>query len=305
MHTLSCGLLICLAASGAQGHGDDQPTQQVLRAEPDGTWRMFGMFSVPRYYPTTYTFTETVPVTVPTTVEENGQTVTKNITKYQVVQKQGTRMECVLESYMASSKLRPDSIKAFETDGRKISQADLQRRIKGDTLVVVSNNGKPISNHYLSIFKPGTIVLVEFEAEHAPAAPGAAPPGVVQPVPQPLPVPNPPVTAPPQARSDVGGVIRPVAFQPEPTPRVVPNNDFPKLPASPAPEIVFLSRDGSDAIKVRQFRETQAPLTVRVGDKGAMKDVQATRTTRHSDTTSLPWNAVQISAEGKDLPLDR
>ena len=90
-------------------------------------------------------------------------------------------------SEMMSSKIRPDTVRAFETDGRKIANADLQRRIQGDTLIVVSNNGKPVPSHYLSIFKPGTIVLVEFVAEHAdhaPPVPGGFPPGVIQPSPQ-------------------------------------------------------------------------------------------------------------------------
>ena len=64
MHVLSAGILICLSAPGFGGHGDDQPTQQVLRIEPDGTWRLFGVFSKTVLVPESYTVNEKVPVTV-------------------------------------------------------------------------------------------------------------------------------------------------------------------------------------------------------------------------------------------------
>jgi hypothetical protein len=145
-----------------------------------------------------------------------------------------------------------------------------------------------IPDYYAAIFKPGTIIVA------------AAPQAYVYPEPAAPPAPG----ERPQA-SRLSPPVRTVSYQP---PAELQESAL--LPASPSPELVFASRDGADAIKIRQFTESkyETIVTVRANDSSVSpeKQMKALRTVRHSENTLLPWSAMRISTpDGGDVPADR
>jgi hypothetical protein len=186
------------------------------------------------------------------------------------------------------------------------------RRCRGETLVVVTTGEEMIPDYYAAIFKPGTIIL-------------AIPPAVPQPMtapalPQPaLPLPQPapaaPVPAPQPAPAPQTSVARPLVGRlvsqtaPLSVESGIPSSG-PLLPDSPAPELVFLSREGVDALKIRQFSEAtyDVEVTARTNDSSVspQKQIKSPRTVRHSESTLIPWQVLRLTQPGSgDITPDR
>ncbi|HUQ68810.1 MAG TPA: hypothetical protein VM165_04765, partial [Planctomycetaceae bacterium] len=169
---------------------------------------------------------------------------------------------------------------------------------------VVSATDEMIPDYYASVFKPGTIIL---------ALPR---PSMMQlPMPAPAPSTSPtPAPAPPVGDATVPALnVRPTAFQPPAiaTPAGPPAAPFDSgLPPTPAPTIVFVTRSGADALKIRQLLETasEADLTIRANDSTVAPErmIKVQRLTRHSETTVVPLEALRFSSsESRDIVADR
>uniref|UniRef100_A0A7C2NW13 Uncharacterized protein n=1 Tax=Schlesneria paludicola TaxID=360056 RepID=A0A7C2NW13_9PLAN len=300
-------MVVCIPFIASAAWGGGQPTQQVLKILPNGDWALTGQVTKLVFKAVPYTYTVKVPVTVTKTVEVDGVTKEVQETQYreEVRTAEKTRSERV--SMLFCRPVDPQTVKAFETDGRPISTDEVARRCQGETLVVVSADDEMIPDYYATVFKPGTIILaLPPQPVMAPPPPGFAPqPVVPQPAPQ---APPPPTTQTAPASS----LIRPVS-QRGPTvsdaPQPAEGNQS-TLPSAPAPELVFVSRDGADAVKIRQFEESQewVELTIKANDSSIAPEklIKAKRLSRHSDTTSVPWSALRVGqAQGGDLPVDR
>jgi hypothetical protein len=275
----------------------EPPTQQVLRVTGDGEWWLYNQYNITKCFPEEYTYTERVPVQESKDVVENGQTVTKTITRYLTESRTATRNKMVMECQQNRNQIEPESLSAFELDGRKISPADLKKRLQGDTLVLVGScDGAMLPDYYAAVFKPGTI-FIRGDLAYVPQ-PGGPQPGE--------PAPAPPGLRPPSAASiiDQTTSIRLVAH------RTAAPLDVQLFPPTPAPQIVFAARDGADLLKIRAFQESTHPSTVSVKANDSSVSPENTltvqTTVRHSEITTVPWAALRVSTpEAKDLPLDR
>ncbi len=78
-----------------------------------------------------------------------------------------------------------DEVKAYDTRGKVVQPKKLPELLKGETVVLVSADGKPVDPLYLRLVKDGTLVFV---------LPASA-------IPPPAP---PPLAAPPLAPSVIG-----------------------------------------------------------------------------------------------------
>ncbi len=291
-----------------------QPSQQMWEVSPDGkTFALLGVRTKCFFEQVPYTYTVKVPVTSTIEVEVDGKAVTKVITTYQEETRTGTRTVCksVCETYGIT--IDPQTVEAFETDGRKIALDDLKKRLKKPTLVVMADNGGMLPDYYAAVYKPGTIIIGkagQLSLPAAPVVPGPPPGTLPQPVPTPRVVPVPqPKAAPPatSSREQTRSLVRPVSHQVAIDESV---RESRRLPASPPPQLVFATREGADLVKIRQFTETktEAEITVKANDSSVSPDkqVKVSRTTRHSETTPLAWNAIRVStADGADVPTDR
>jgi hypothetical protein len=293
MRLLSVGLLcLCWEGVGWAGHGVGQPSQQILVAHGEGIWGLYGQVSKPVYETYYTTVAIKVPTTVTVRVQENGRALDKEVTEYKTVEKQvpATKMRLVFEQFVR--KVNAETLEAFETDGRAIPVADLKRRVQGKALVVAAPEKLP--DYHAALFKPGTIILK------------VAPEPVMPPAPHAIPAPAPPSERPQAILPlDLTLPVRTVSFQPDAVP-VEP----PQFPLTPEPVVVFASRDGADAVKIRRFRETKVTtdVTVRTGDSAVAPEklVKAEHITRHSETSSVPWTAVRVSQpDAIDLAINR
>ncbi|MDZ4689427.1 MAG: hypothetical protein SH850_30495 [Planctomycetaceae bacterium] len=291
--TLSCLLLTW--TNNVLAQFDNQPTQQVLRAAPNGDWWLYNLMSTYECKPETYAVTVKVPVQVTKEFQENGQTVQKTVTEVREESKTETRMLTQMVCRQFNNAVHLESVKAFETDGRKITLADLKQRVTGDTLVLTSTSEEMIPDYYASLFKPGTIILCGVVPGCAPGSGAILPaPQRAQPVPTGL-----------QSFDSSPSPFRFVTYAPADL-LVGP----PQLPSTPAPQMVFAARDGADAVKIRRFSETKvdSEVTVKVNDSSVSpeKMVKVQSTERHSTTATVPWNALRFSTgDSKDLPADR
>lgn len=290
-----------------------QPSQQLLRVTADGTWELYAVVS--KCFPVAreFVYTVKVPVTSTIEVEVDGKAVTKVITTFQEETRTGTKtlMNTVCEQ--TYRRIDPQTVEAFETDGRKIAPDDLKKRLKKSTLVVMSGNGGMLPDYYAAVYKPGTIIIGKADQliiPGAPIVPGPPPGKQPQPVPAPRVVPVPqPKAAPPSttSREQIRSLVRPVSHQVAIDESA---SESPQLPTSPPPQLVFATREGADLVKIRQFTETktEAEITVKANDSSVSPDkqVKVSRTTRHSETTPLAWSAIRVStADGADAPTDR
>lgn len=300
--------------------GAGPPTQQVLKIMPSGEWMLYGQIKACVYQSINYTYTVKVPVTVQKQVVIDGVAQTRVETQSQDETRTATKMVCK-EFWKIACRppLDVKKLKAFETDGKPIATADVAQRCQGATLVVVSANDEMIPDYYAALFKPGTIILAlpteparDFQTPMIPTPPKSGGPfGTPVPVtPQPSPVP--PGTSASRGRLP----FRPVS---QPHPLVPPSegesrladNFQPVFPSSPPPELVFVSREGADAIKIRQFEETEkwVELTMRVNDSSISptSKQKVRQIMRQSTTTSVPWTVLRISQvqSSGDLPPDR
>lgn len=291
----------CCVVGGSAGADEGPLSQQLLRPTATGPWELHYQLRKPVYKTVTYQYDVKVPVTVTKTVVKDGREEQVPVTAYQMEKREATKTVCEFVSMQKFLPVFPDKIAAYETDGRKLAPAELQRRCQGDTLVVVSHSGEKLPEHYASVFKAGTIILVPERGALSPQyAPGiplpvpavAPPPGVAPPA-----VPQPAAPKPPAAAAARATPVQPVAFQDAAAP-VEP----PRFPLSPAPEIIFVSRDGADVVNVRQFHQSKqdVELTVLASDSAVAPETlqKALRTTRHSDVTPVPLTALRCSVAG-------
>lgn len=290
--------LICWGREG-------QPTQQVLHATPEGDWGISAQVMKYVCKPEQYTYEVKVPRTVTKEVVEGGATKQIAVTVYETATKTGTRTICIPITEMTVRKVDPKSIKAFETDGRAIPTADVAKRCAKGTLVVVSANDEMIPDYYAAVFKPGTIIIT---LPRVTATPPLPPHGNVVPAPaQPIPAAPP---APPTSASKASGVnVQSVSFE-GPASAIGPNLTHATLPPQPAPELVFISRDGADSIKIRQFEESQREADVKAlaNDSSVSQEIQIKGRVIHrqSNTTVVPFVAVRIGTSRENLiPADR
>ena len=301
MRALCLGFLVAMAAApGWAGHGGGL-TQQVLRIEKDGTMTLTGQVSKPVFETKEYAYTVKVPIEVQKERVVNGKPETFTTTEYRDETRTAVKAVMRLVFEQIYRPVNPETLKAFETDGRKIAIDDLKTRCRADTLVVVSGDDAMIPDYYATVFKPGTIILA-LPQMHSYAAPAPQ----VHPA---APAPPPPASTEAPKRPQASLVpfvpVRNVSFQAELAPQ-----DSPKFPASPSPQLVFASREGVDAVKIRQFMESkdEVQITVRENDSSVApeKPMTAQQLVRNSTNTFVPWSALRVSTpEGGDLTLDR
>lgn len=284
-----------------------QPTQQILKILSDKQWGLTGQVQKPVYEMKQFKYTENVLQTYFQTVEVDGVTKEVAVTKMIPVEKMGTKTITKYVTAVVTQVVDPMSVKAFEIDGRSMTAAGVANRCKSETLVVVSTDEKMIPDYYATIFKPGTIILAVPATDNGIPKPMTSPPFA-----QPVPTPQPPAAAPQAPPAAPQAPPPPAAPQPAPVaPQPVPAvPSAPPVPATLAPELVFLGRDGANMLKIRQFDEIKAPaeLTVKATDSSISPEKQMTveRMTRHSETMSVDWRAVRISQPGSgDVSSDR
>ena len=83
---------------------------------------------------------------------------------------------------------------------------------------------------------------------------------------------------------------------------------IPPVAATPAPSLCSSAATERMRLRFASFGRLRRRYHAEGSQwrKGLAEGIQATRTTRHSDTTSVPWYAVAVSgSDGKDLPTDR
>ncbi len=300
---LGLALLVAVAAE-ARAFGptqSKQPTQQLLTISETGSWTLIAQHSKPVFQEVAYAYTVNVPVTEEQTVVVNGKEEARTVTRNVPETRTGTRMVC---KHVCETSYRPvdqQTLHAFETDGKPIKLADVAKRCGKEALVVVSANDGMIPSYYAEVYKPGTIILA-MPWEHSPVPhiqPQAHPVTV-----EAIPAPAPPVATPAPNIKSTPPAVQAVPVEPAET---APNA---KLPTSPAPELVFISREGSDLLKVRQYEETPVvkELTVLGNDSSIAPEtlMKSLQVQRSSVTTSIPWAAVRLSypSEGP-VSLDR
>lgn len=249
-----------------------QPTQQVLSVSQDGPWVLASKATKPVYKDVQYSYTVDKVVTMTQAEVVNGVVEQKTISKTVPETRTATRRVCY---YVSESQIRtvdPSTVRAFETDGRPVKTADVIRRCSHPTLVVVAHGDQMIPAYYADVFRPGTLILA--------------------------------VTPPPLASGSAGVPVAPAPGPAAPMPRD-PQETMP-FPATPAPELVFISPNGSDALNIRQYREQplENSATVYATDSAVApeKQVVVKQVEKNSMTSSIPWSALRIS-NGKDGPV--
>ncbi|MBX3448873.1 MAG: hypothetical protein KF777_04890 [Planctomycetaceae bacterium] len=301
----------CLVG-GLRSATAEAPTQQLLKISSENGWELTGQIQKSVCEQVQYAYTVMVPQTFTQKVEENGVFKDVQVEKMVPETKTATKVVCKMVSTMFCQPVDPRTVKAFETDGRPISVEEVTRRCRGETLVVVTSGEEMIPDYYAAIFKPGTIILAVPTA----AVPPMMAPALPQPAfPIPQPAPAAPVPAPQPAPAPQTSAARPLAarFVSQPAPLLVETEvprTGPSLPDSPAPELVFLGRDGVDALKIRQFSEAtyDVEVTVRTNDSSVspQKKITSPRTVRHSVSTLVPWRLVRLTQPGSgDITPDR
>lgn len=302
----------CLTG-GLRTANAEAPTQQLLKISSNNGWEMTGQIQKSVCEQVEQVYTAYVKKVYTEKVEENGVFKDVQVEKMVPETRTATRTVCKVIPTMFCQPVDPRTVKAFETDGRPISIEDVTKRCRGETLVVVTAGDEMIPDYYASIFKPGTIILAVPTA----AVPPMMAPAIPQPafpIPQPAPAapaPAPQAPQPPQQTSAARPLAARLVSQAAP---VLVETDVPSsgplLPDSPAPELVFLSRDGVDLLKIRQFSEVRyfVESNVRTNDSSVspQKQVKLSRTVRHSESTLVPWRLLRLTQPGSgDITPDR
>jgi hypothetical protein len=300
---LVCALAFWLSAADISLAQDGQPTQRLVRVASDDSLSLAGIVHKPVYEMMTYQYQVDVPYQETYNVEVNGETRQQSRTVMKPETRTGAKTVSKLVAMATQTPLDLKTAKGFEVDGRTIAAADLKKRLTDQTLVVVSPNDDMLPNYYAAVFKPGTVILA------LPPDPSGYPGAMPAPQVVPLPPPAPGQAPPPQAALPLGAaLVRAVSFPPVAVPAERPEENL--LPNSPAPLIVFATRSGADALKIRQYVETptETELTVLTSDSSVAKEVpiKVRKNTRHSETTTVPLKSVRFSSsEGKDIAADR
>lgn len=294
------GLVPQLAAAGL-------PTQQVLKVTPKEGWYLTGQQSKPVYKQMPYAYTVKVPYTETKEVNVDGVVKKQEVTAYRTETKTAIRRVCMYVTETTCMPVDPEKAKAFETDGKRISAADVAKRCKSDTLVMVSSDTEMIPDYYATMLKPGTIILA------LPPAP-IMPPMLPLPGPVPQQIPQPPPASQPDsnatASTSPAGTIRLVSLQPPAEAGKPAANFMSPIPSLLAPQLVFLSHSGAEGIKIRQFDERlqEGEINVLDNDSSVATETmtKVKQIVRHSTTTTLPWNSVRVSHPSEaDLPANR
>jgi len=298
-------LMFGLAVIGTASAKEGQPTQQVLKIMPDGTWMLTNQMTKPVFEQQQYQVTVMVPQVVTKQVKVGDVIKTENSSVNVPETKTVTRNVCkhIVEAHCCP--VDTSTVKAFETDGRPIPVAEVVKRCPTETLVVVSANRDMIPDYYTAVLKPGTILLalspatpvLPAPARQVPNSPAANPPAV-------------PATPTPPAPTSVNAPAAP-SVSGAPVATFAPTAGFsPPLPMNPAPELVFLSREGVDAVKIRQFEEvvSESDVTVLTNDSSISPEtfLKTRQIRRRSVSSIVPWSALRIGV-GSDgfVPVDR
>ncbi len=275
------GLCLLLLAPTVAWSADlpTPPSQQVLRRDPTGQWQLLVQVTVCSVETKTGTVTKKVPESKTVREVVDGKAIDRVVTQYRDVSETYSYSVVVPGYHTKGLSVDLDSIKAFETDGRRIPVDKLTSRVQGDTLVVVSATDGMLPESYASLFKPGTVILTSAAVQTRPATP------------------LPPASVSPPAATDP-----PVAVP-------APAAKLPELPKSPAPIIVTVSRDGADKLAIRRLSESTSPVsalrTFKKGNAKEMAPVQLMQTTRQIDTFVIPVDQFRFGiGASTDIPLD-
>ncbi len=276
-------ILVPLVATARDG----QPTQQWLSVDEQGEWMLTRQYIVTVCMPETYVIKVKIPYQVSKEVVVNGKVEQQTVTQYKEEERTAQRMKSLQEFKIARIPVDQKSAKAFETDGKAIPIADVAKRCSKGALVVVSPTSEMIATSYAGLFKQGTVILALAPQQYAAAAP----------VPHGVPAPRQPDQAPtaPAAPAATGitplTTIRPAAY--------APSHGKPDLAPTLAPELVFVSRDGADGLKIRQLEEiaTEVEVTYTGSDSSVAQEsvIKAQRISRRSWTSTVPLKAVRVS----------
>jgi hypothetical protein len=131
--TLGAGAPVEEALKPPQGI---QPLVTVARLTNDDKIQFHQIILVPR--------TEAVE----RTVIENG------------VPKTVKAMRTVFTSVTITRSIAGKDVQGYDTSGKKLDRDAVRKRLKKDTPVLISSDGKPVDPFYLKLTRPGTLVLV-------------------------------------------------------------------------------------------------------------------------------------------------
>lgn len=303
MHVRILSVCLLLSASSAVWSAESSapPTQQLIRIDATGQWQIYRQ--VMECYPVTEqrTVTKKIPEAKVVKQEVDGQVVEKTVTVYKDVAETHTVTVVKTACKTVTQPLHPETLKAFETDGRPIPADKLKSRIVGDTLVVVSADGEMIADYYAALFKPGTIVL----------AMPALPPAVITP---PVPAAPAPAAVPAPAPSTTGVSreipVRTVASANQAEPALPAAARTPDYPNTMAPIFVFASREGADDVNLRRLTESTLQSTgykiQRQGTGRQMVPVTMKQTVRHNEITTIAGKHLRFtSGDAASIPFDR
>lgn len=156
------GLLILSPAASADGGDPSGPPPEVafdqalVCSTPHGYLKRSVMFiPVPETKTGTYTVMTKVSAETEDPITGRKSTVMKDVPE------QRTRVytEWKLVAGPATHLLTLQQVSGFEIDGTPVAPDALAARLKQPTLVVVTQDGRPLPPYYAFVFKPGTLVI--------------------------------------------------------------------------------------------------------------------------------------------------
>lgn len=166
--------------------------------------------------------------------EDGRLTVCQNVVTYRTVTEEVTlksgRKHLVStyeeENHKVVAVFPIDRVRVYDTKGRKIDGKELRKRLKGETLALISVDGRPIDPLHLRLYKEDTLVFAIGRS----APPAAAPHAVAAPPPRRA---APPAVAPPSSYR-----LRPGEIEMQPLPRAAPPAVAPVPPGVAPPAAV-------------------------------------------------------------------
>lgn len=268
--------LTSITAFAQDQFGRNAPMQQLVRATEDGKLEMLVLAC--RCMPVTKTETYTVKVPV----QENGKQVFKTEEKLRTV------CEMMTEAEVYASPLELSHVKAFETDGRSVDVQTLAKRIKGPTLVVVSNDEKMIAPYYAAVFKPGTLIIAHQMGggDNAPPPPAAAKNGATLPV---------RLVSQAEAKSETPPAV-PIEAPATPVELGI------KTPKSLPPTMLFARVPEAGKINLRHYSESmgEREVATEVVQNGVPNTVYLKQTQKYTRSEATQLNLIDVKATTAD-----
>ncbi len=255
--------------------GRNAPLQQLVRVTEDGKVEMLVLACVCKPFMKTESYTVKVPV------EANGKR------EFKTEEKVRTVCEMVTESHVYASPLELSRLQAFETDGRAVDVKTLAKRLKGQTLVVVSNDGKMIAPYYAAVFKPGTLIL----APQAGAGAAPPPPAAV----------NNSATSPLRLVSQEAANPEPSPALPAAAPVATPQLDI-QTPKSPPPTLLFARVPEAGKINLRHYSESigEREVATEIVQNGVPNTVLLKQTQKSTRSESTQLDLIDVKATTAD-----